>query len=320
VMLTSGGFGPGTKRTVSDLRDHTLMSFKVDDVSKLIVKQDDNPAVEIDKQQGIWKIVKPGNYDADPERVRTILASLANARIDNFTSDNPNNAAQYGLNKPSLSVSVFTGPAQSEQSLEFGKKAGTSQDAYYVQRGERPNVYTVHNYVFADADKGLDDLRDRTVLTFDPDKVEQVKFTSGGKSFALLKSGDKWIESDGARSDADPVKVRQFIDRMHTLKAESIVQDQPLFLDRFGLTNPNEQVAFLGKDGKTIGSVQLAKIERHNGNNKTVVRTDYYARSSATPAVFKIFEYDYGDLMKTAEQFAAPKPSAAPKAKPTAAK
>ena len=111
VMLTSGAFGPGTKRTLSDLRDHTLMSFKVDDVNRLVVKQDDSAPVELQKDQGNWKIVKPASYEADQERVRTMLSSLSNARIDDFASDNPSNPTQYGLDKPQLSVSVFTGPA-----------------------------------------------------------------------------------------------------------------------------------------------------------------------------------------------------------------
>ena len=68
VMLTSGAFGPGTKRTLSDLRDHTLMSFKVDDVNRLVVKQDDSAPVELQKNQRNWKIVKPASYAADQER------------------------------------------------------------------------------------------------------------------------------------------------------------------------------------------------------------------------------------------------------------
>jgi hypothetical protein len=320
VMLTSGGFGPGTKRTVSDLRDHTLMSFNADDVSKLVIRQGGSAPVELHKEQGKWEIVKPAKYQADSDRVHTMLASLANARIDDFTTDNPSNVAQYGLANPALEVSVYTGPGQSQQSLLFGKKAG-SKDDYYVRRGEKPNVYTVHNYVYNDADKSLNDLRDRTVLAFDPAKVEQVKVTNAGKTFALEQHGGKWSEVDGARSDADPAKVRQFIDRMHDLKADSIVQDSTEHLEKFGLNSPNEEVTLLGKDAKPLGTVKLARIERHNENDKNgPARTDYYAMSSASPTVYKLFEYDYSDLVKTPDQFAAPKPAAAPSAKPPAAK
>ncbi len=323
VMLTSGGFGPGTKRTVSDLRDHTLMSFKPDEVNRLVIRQDDNAPVELAKEQGKWKIVKPAPYEADTERVTTLLSSLSNARIDDFPSDNPANVAQYGLDKPAVEVSVFTGPAQSRQSLQFGKKE-SGKDDYYVRRGEKPNVYTVHSYVFNDADKGLNDLRDRTVIAFDPDQVEQVKFVSGGKSFAVARGKDgKWTETDGGKSDADAAKVRQFIDRLHDLKAETIVQDSTANLEKFGLNLPGEEVTLLGKDGKMMGSVKLAKIARYNEKDKTApARTDYYALASGKPTIYKIFEYDYTDLVKTPDQLAAPKPTAtpAPSAKPTASK
>ena len=321
VMLTSGAFGPGTKRTLSDLRDHTLMSFKVDDVNRLVVKQDDSAPVELQKDQRNWKIVKPASYAADQERVRALLGSLSNARIDDFASDNPSNPAQYGLDKPRLSVSVFTGPAAAQQSLEFGKKEpGQGKDAFYVRRGERPNVYTVHNYVFADADKTLNDLRDRTVFGFDSDKVGQVKVTNAGKTFVVTHGADgKWTETDGTKAQADPVKVGQFLDRMRDLKAESIVQDSSADLGKYALNTPNEEVTFLTPDGKVMGVVKLAKIERRNegakGQPSTVQRVDYYALSSASPAVYKIFEYDYSDLIKTPDQFAAPMPTAQPSPK-----
>ncbi len=311
VMLTSGAFGPGTKRSVSDLRDHTLMSFNADDVNKVVVRQGDNLPVELRKEQGKWEIVKPAKYKADSERVRTMLSSLASARIDDFTSDAPANLAQYGLSKPELEVSVFTGPGQSEQSLLFGKKE-SNKDDYYVRRGEKPNVYTVHNYVFVDANKGLNDLRDRTVLAFDPDKVEQVKLTNAGKTFTLDQTNGKWTEISGSKSQADPARVRQFIDRVHDLKAETIVQDSAANLDKFGLNSPAEEVVFLDKEGKLLGRVEFAKVDRYNENDKKVpARTDYYAMSSASPTVYKIFEYDYSDLIKTPDQFAAPKPAPA---------
>lgn len=319
VMLTSGAFGPGTKRTVSDLRDHTLMSFKVDDVSKLVVKQDGSAPVELQKDQGKWKIVKPASYEADPERVRMMLSSLSNARINDFTTDNPSNPAQYGLDKPQLEVSVFTGPAQSRQSLEFGKKeSGPGKDTYYVQRGERPNVYTIHSYLFTDADKSLNDLRDRTVFAFSTDKVGQIKITNAGKTFVISRQANgKWLEADGTKGEADFVKVQQFLDRMSNLKADEIVADTAADLGKYGLNTPNEEVSFLTRDGKVIGVVKLAKIERRNEGEKgkpgPVQRVDYYALSSASPnTIYKLFEYDYADLLKTPEQLAAPKPAAKP--------
>ena len=136
------------------------------------------------------------------------------------------------------------------------------------------------------------------------------------------QAGGKWIETDGAKSDADPVKVQQFMDRMRNLKADSIVADSAADLGKYALNTPNESVTFLDKDGKVMGSVKLARIERRNEPQKgatpaPVQRTDYYAFSTASPTVFKIFEYDYSDLVKTPEQFAKPKPIAAPSAKPS---
>ena len=74
---------------------------------------------------------------------------------------------------------------------------------------------------------------------------------------------------------------------MRDLKAESIVQDSSADLGKYALNTPNEEVTFLTPDGKVMGVVKLAKIERRNegakGQPSTVQRVDYYALSSATP-------------------------------------
>ena len=108
-------------KTVNDLRDRDLMSFKLDDVQKLIMTRDNGQAVEIDRDGDKWNIVKPAPSPADDTAVRMALGTMVNARASDFISDAPANVAQYGLEKPHLTATVVHKSGE-QQSLLFGFK------------------------------------------------------------------------------------------------------------------------------------------------------------------------------------------------------
>src|SRR5205823_3588682 len=109
VMLTSSAFPSGMKKKPDDLRDRELMTFKVDDAQKVALERSDGSVVEIDNDHGKWNIVKPIKYAADPNAVRQLLSAVANARVDAFTADTPASVTQYGLDKPRLTIAVYSG-------------------------------------------------------------------------------------------------------------------------------------------------------------------------------------------------------------------
>ena len=77
IMLTSSAFSSGMNKTPDQMRDRELMSFRVDDVQKLLITHDDGSQIEIDRDGDKWKILKPADYQADPTQVRQILTTLA---------------------------------------------------------------------------------------------------------------------------------------------------------------------------------------------------------------------------------------------------
>ncbi len=332
VMLTASAFPPGMKKQVSDLRDRELMDFKVDDARRITIEREGSPTVELVKDKGdTWKIDQPAAYTADSTQVRVLLSALANARVADFTDDFPNNVARYGLEKPRLTVSVYTGDkGNSQHSLEFGlKEPEQGKDGIYVRRGERAGVYTVHEYVMNDVDKTTLDLRDKTVLGFEPSNVDKATIRGDGGEYALERgAGGKWqIDRGGSKSDADVTLVERFLDQVRDLKGLKIVEDPVSDLKKFGMDKPTVEITLVGKDGKRIGAMELARVERRNEGEPTptpapgepalpaVQRTDYYAMSSAGKALFSIDDFGFGQLDRTAEQFRArntPAPSPTP--------
>jgi hypothetical protein len=320
ILMTSSAFPPGMDKKVDDLRDRELMSFKVDDVQKLLIERDNGSVIEVDRSGEDWNVVKPIKTPADATQVRQTLSALANARVADFISDAPAGVTQYGLGQPRLTITVLTGKENARQSLLFGfKQSEKGKDGIYARRGERAPVYTVHEYLMSDVNKTTADLRDKTVLAVTPADVERLSFAAGPTKFSLERaSADKWRVVDGGKNDADGSAVDRFLSTLRLLKGNNIAADPMTDPKKFGLDKPAEQVMLTGKGGKDLGWVKLAKVEEpaFEGNKPVSSgRFNFYVTSSKTSAVYTIDDYNFGQLVKTADQFRAqlpPTPAASP--------
>jgi hypothetical protein len=317
VMMTSSAFPSGMNKTVDQMRDKELMAFKVDDVNKITIARDNGTVMEIDRDGDKWKIVKPANYAGDPTQVRQVLTTLADAKVADFISDAPRDVSQYGLEKPHLTVTVALGNKGEQESLLFGfKEKQAGKDGIYVRRGERAPVYTVAPWVMSGIDKSIFDLRDKMVLNVDPAKVETVTVNSSGKTFTLKRApGGKWdLVESGATTPADVAGVERFLDQIRDLKGNTIVMDPIKSPEMFGMERAPISVSLADAAGKRIGQLKLSKIElqkpAEEGSTEAApqTRTEYYADSSASTALFTIDDFTFSQLNKTADQFRSKTP------------
>ncbi|HYL60228.1 MAG TPA: DUF4340 domain-containing protein [Candidatus Acidoferrales bacterium] len=317
VMLTESVFRSGMNKTVNDLRNRELMSFKMDDVQKLIVSRDNGPPVEIERDGDNWKIVKPTAYAADDTKVRSALSTLINAKASDFINDTPASVTQYGLEKPHVSATVVLKNGE-QQSLLFGyKQTEAGKGGIYVRRGERTPVYAAPEYVMSALDASPLDFRDKTILSVDPAAVDSIKVKTTDSEFTLKRAaGGKWeVVTGGNTAEGDVPVVERMLSQLRNFKGTSIVADPMPSAQPFGLDNPSLQITLLGKDGKSLGSVKLAKITVTQsappiGGEPRGPRSEYYAESSASKAVFALSDFSFTQLNKPAALYMAKAPPA----------
>jgi Domain of unknown function (DUF4340) len=326
VMLTSSAFQAGMEKTVNDMRDRGLMAFKVDDVDKLTISHAGAPAIELDNQNGAWKIVKPVSYPADASRVQQVLSALENLRVADFVSDHPTDVARYGLEKPHFTITVDTSGKKGteRQSLLFGSKQnGGGEEGVYVQRAGLPPVYTVHSWELSSLDKSILDLRDKTVLAIDPAKVARVEIDSNAKQVTLKRvaKGNWDFVADGKTSSADAAAIDIFLDRIRHLKGNSIVMDPMKDPQAFGMDKPALIFKFADKDGKPLGEIRFSKTKVETtasepSSGAPATTTQYYITSSASTALFSTDQFMFSQMNKSADHF---RPRGQPTASPSPA-
>jgi len=168
-------------------------------------------------------------------------------------------------------------------------------------------------------------------MGFDPLKIGRIEIENHGKQFTL--SGDaagKWQVTDGTKtSPANGQAVQTFLDELANLKGDKIVQDPITDPQRFAMDKPTEQMVIFGKDDKKIGTVKLAQIqnkiqvpptptpdedtdESKPKAERTVMRMENYATSSAGTAAYSLRESDFSQFDMTADQFQVTQPLGTP--------
>ena len=228
VELVASSFATAVNKHEDELRSRALFSFKPADAHKIVITHN-GQTLELKRAGNKWAITQPKAFGADTEAVSGLLNLLANSTIHDFVDDKPADLSKYGLATPALTIALSQTDNQPAEVLRFGfKQPEANSNNVFARTGDNPTdpVYTVPSSLITTADKGFDDLRDKTVLHFDPATVGKIVFKGGPVDETIERAGDKqWNVSSGGKSvAAEPLVAQSLIDQMHDLTATKIVE------------------------------------------------------------------------------------------------
>jgi hypothetical protein len=217
-----------------------------------------------------------------------------------FPDDAPADLAKYGLTAPRLTVRVTTGTdadAHTSTLVFGGETTVNSAKQVYAKRGDAAPVYAVGDWAFRSLNKTTDELRDKSVLGFDPARVHQVEINrKDGGAVALARTDGGWrVEGAGDRQPNEGAATR-FLDDLRELRGSDVAAEPPGDLARFGLDAPDLRIVLTDKDKQAIGTVLGAKKDGK-----------YYVMRGDGPLVFEARDYMYNRLDKKTDDFLAPK-------------
>jgi Domain of unknown function (DUF4340) len=302
IYLTSSAFQSGMEKQVKDLRDKSILHVKSEDVRRITIERADSHLL-LRKTDGGWQITEPAQYDADDTAVRSFLSSLGSLRANDFPSETDAELGKYGLETPRLTIRLAIGEDEAETQILFGN-TDEKDKSVYVKVGSRPTIFTVGDWSYENADKGLNDFRDKTILAFDESEVSAIDVTrADGASFAIERKDDAWTLPGSAKSPS-PELVDRFLRDLKDLKGYEIADENPTDLGTYGLDSPSLTITVRGKDS-TLG------VARFGSYQPQPPATEYTAQHDREATVFRVREYEFTRLDKKADDF-LPKPTAQP--------
>jgi hypothetical protein len=246
----------------------TPVILKVDPsaVTQLVLKQKGSDPVTLKKTEGTWQITEPKPYRADQEAVAGVLSTLSALSADRVVEDKAADRKQYGLEEPAAEVDVGT------RQLMLGDDTPAGGDVYAGVVSD-PRVFTVSSYTKISLSKSLNDLRDKSLLTLNSDKVSRVELLRKGQDLEFDRTKDGWQILKPSASPADATAVNDLV--------------RSLTSARMDLTSAGDAAADFAH-GTAVGT---AKLTGDKGEQTLEVRKnkdDYYAKSSATEGTYKV--------------------------------
>lgn len=268
-----------------------ILSLKQADIDRLDIKKNDQPDLVLTKDStGKWQITQPEPMRADQGHVEIVLNSVSSLSADQVVEEKASDLADYGLAQPPLQITIGeTGNKQ--QHLLIGDDTPTRSGAYAMLEGD-PRVFTIATFNKNGVDKSANDLRDLRLLPVDADKVSRIELKPAGKpeiDFGRTKDGWQMTKPQYRVEESDVGNlVRTLTD------AKMQLADSP---------EGQKQAAAAFASAKPVAS---AKLTDDQGTQELEVRrdkTDYYAKSTAVPGVYKVMN-DIGlGMDKKADDF-----------------
>lgn len=160
-----------------------------------IVKAGGTPAVELKRQIG-WTVSERANYPADEAKLRKLITSLADAKLVEEKTSNPESYATLGVEDISNAAAggiqiEIDGPKQPLK-LIIGKQGSRGQSQYVRRTGE-PQSWLVNKDI--DTSASADQWLRKSIVDVSADRVQSAEVTvAGAKPYAAVKK---------SRADAD---------------------------------------------------------------------------------------------------------------------
>lgn len=165
-----------------------VFAVEADKINEVTIRSQAGDTTILRQTGTEWAIVSPAAA-ADRTEVSGITSNLASIEIQRVLDENAADLKQYGLAEPRVQVSFKSGGQ--EHQLLLGDKTPSGTDLY-AKLADQKRVFTVSSFLESTFNRGTFDLRDKTVLKVDSDKIDSLEIVTPVRSMRFGKTGSEW--------------------------------------------------------------------------------------------------------------------------------
>lgn len=250
---------------------------------------------------GNWELKSPFQADADGEKVTQMLDDLLNKRVKQ-TLKVPE-LTQYGLDTPSITLSLWTEQASPAVTFLIGKKA--INFSVYVKEKSEAHIFLIESSALDDLTKSPTDLRDGSVIKFNTETVSNIALASrdihtASKSSSLHceKRNGTWFVTHPIETKADSQEIEDLLSELRALQVSTFEADQAgantsAQLEKSGLDSPRIEIKLT--DGNNTYALDIgSEVPSENDTQRSV-----YVKSVHQQAVYTVSDDIYTLLNKS---------------------
>ncbi len=237
-------------------------------VKEVTISPAGSEAIRLVKDGSAWKVASPFAAPADTTAVDSLVGTLETLQIDEVAVEDAKALAEFGLDKPRITVAATVEGAPAPLRLELGSKLADGSGVY-AKLPEKTRVFTIASYVESSLDKKPFDLRDRDVLHLKRDDVKTLEVAGEGAAYALAKDDKgEWAFTKPLPTRAGRWSVDGLLGSVEGLRMDSVAAEDAKDLKPFGLDKPARVLTL----GLASGGAKVLEIGRSAGEKKLYAR------------------------------------------------
>jgi hypothetical protein len=191
-----------------------LLSVPADQIQQIRIKKVTDEVQRLTRETGRWTIAEPKQLAADQDTVEAMVNGLANLNLDKVVDEKASDLTPFGLKTPTLDVEVKRKDGKTDHLL-IGDDVPTGSGAY-AKLADSPRVVTISSVTKATLDKRIEDLREKRLLPFDPEKLTRLALSAKGQVVEFGKNAQgQWqivrpvpLRTDSSSVDTLVTKLR----------------------------------------------------------------------------------------------------------------
>ena len=274
-------------------QEKVFASLESDKIEEIKVSSAGGESTTLKKDSGAWQMTQPMAVKADDTEVTGIASALSSVELTRVIDENPTNLNDYGLSNPRIQLDFKATGDKDYRKLLIGEKSPTGSDLF-AKRNDEKKVFLIPAFQESSLNKSTFDLREKTLLKFDRDKVDAIDVAAAGKTTAFAKQGTDWKITKPLDVRADFSAVEGLVGRLQSAQMKSIVTETPTpeDLKKYGLDKPDASVNV--KAGSATATLVLG--------GKTPENT-VYARDLSKPTVVTVESSLADELKKGSDEY-----------------
>ena len=294
-----------SNRTYYQLPELSAVSGKY--ISKLEITTKDNSII-FNKKDNTWHI-EPKGYRADSTKIDNILDAVEKLKLTALVSKSKNYVLYDLKNDKNIHVKAWQGKTLLRE-FDIGKTAPTFKHTF-VKLPDDPNVYHARGDFRRDLDQTMENLRDKTVLSFDKEEIHTIRIIKGRQSMVITRKqipvdvtvGQKEQVKKAAASETEAVwqtdngknvdeaKLNRLLSTLSKLSCDKYINDRK----KGEFNNPIYTLMLKGSRDYSLSV--YAKTGEDSEN--------YSAISSENDYPFELSKWKTDDIMKNPDEMLA---------------
>ncbi len=230
------------KKSVNDYRNRVLFKTDLVAAQKVEVVYGDKTLVLEKDAQNTWNIKSPIEEKADSSKIRDLLNSLNDMKVNEFVDEHPKDIKIYGLSKPRGKVTLWPSDKGSPKTVLIGRQKLKTTDDFVKMEGQ-DSVYQVGDAFVKPMDFKINNFRDKLVMQFAADVAKSLTIKSPRTNVTYQKD-DKGIWTCPGR-----VKAQDEASNLISQLSETVIVDFASNTVNTGVENPSFEANVTLKDG-----------------------------------------------------------------------